>query len=220
MDLDKATVRVGRVGIEVAGHVTYKLYPKSRAGRRTVPPPPFVVKLLRQHKRIVSVGASGRSLPTGTGGPMRRTVFRAWIWRPALVRAGLLGQVAEVGAEALARDLAGPERRRGQQGVSQPAYGPRAGLADGAGRSTLHDLRYSYATWLISGGVPINDVARVMGHEQISTTLDRYTHAFEAGAGRVRDSLADFPLTVEGEEDETPPIQDQTTSLRGTAETA
>ncbi len=31
-------------------------------------------------------------------------------------------------------------------------------------------------TWLVSSGVPINDVSAVMGHEQTSTTLDRYTH--------------------------------------------
>ncbi|MGC5017570.1 hypothetical protein [Micromonospora sp. DT47] len=54
----------------------------------------------------------------------------------------------------------------------------------------------------MSDGVPINDVARVMGHEQISTTLDRYTHAFEAGAEKVRESFAGFPLTLEADEDE------------------
>ncbi|WP_247661756.1 tyrosine-type recombinase/integrase [Micromonospora sp. U21] len=31
--------------------------------------------------------------------------------------------------------------------------------------------------WLVSDGVPINDVAKVMGHEQTSTTLNRYTHS-------------------------------------------
>ncbi|MFG3691174.1 tyrosine-type recombinase/integrase [Micromonospora sp. NPDC047740] len=41
----------------------------------------------------------------------------------------------------------------------------------------FHDLRHSYATWLVSDGVPINDVAKVMGHEQTSTTLNRYTHS-------------------------------------------
>ncbi|MBN1461485.1 MAG: tyrosine-type recombinase/integrase, partial [Armatimonadetes bacterium] len=41
----------------------------------------------------------------------------------------------------------------------------------------FHDLRPSYATWLVSDGVPINDVAKVMGHEQTSTTLNRYTHS-------------------------------------------
>ncbi|MEU5720199.1 tyrosine-type recombinase/integrase [Micromonospora sp. NPDC047738] len=30
---------------------------------------------------------------------------------------------------------------------------------------------------MVSDGVPINDVAKVMGHEQTSTTLNRYTHS-------------------------------------------
>jgi len=38
----------------------------------------------------------------------------------------------------------------------------------------FHELRYSYATCLVSDGVPINVVSRLMGHDQISTTLDRY----------------------------------------------
>ena len=43
-------------------------------------------------------------------------------------------------------------------------------------RLRFHDLRNSYATRLVSDGVPINVVSRLMGHEQISTTLNRYTH--------------------------------------------
>jgi integrase len=45
------------------------------------------------------------------------------------------------------------------------------------GSLRFHDLRHSYATWLISDGVPINGVQRVMGHEQASTTLNMYTDA-------------------------------------------
>jgi integrase len=49
-----------------------------------------------------------------------------------------------------------------------------------ATRTQLHTAtagtRSMYATWLVSAGVPINDVSAVMGHEQTSTTLDRYTH--------------------------------------------
>src|SRR5215212_9016908 len=41
----------------------------------------------------------------------------------------------------------------------------------------FHDLRHSYATWLISDAVPINDVQRVMGHELGSATLNMYTRA-------------------------------------------
>lgn len=39
----------------------------------------------------------------------------------------------------------------------------------------FHDLRHSYATWLVDDGVPINMVQKVMGHERSSTTLDLYT---------------------------------------------
>ncbi|MFI2649248.1 tyrosine-type recombinase/integrase [Micromonospora fulviviridis] len=165
-----ATVRVSRVGVEVAGTVTFKPYPKSRAGRRTVPLPPFVVQALRRHKEIVPVGPSGEVFTNEAGGSMRRTVFRAWIWRPALVRAGLLGKVVQTGPRtwlATWRDRAGnevtgefPNRRVARARVSRQAQG---GLR-------FHDLRHSYATWLVSDGVPLNDVARVMGHEQISTS--------------------------------------------------
>ncbi|RQW92418.1 hypothetical protein DKL51_19055 [Micromonospora globispora] len=205
IDLAKASVRVGRVGIEVAGHVTFKPYPKTRAGRRVVPLPPFVVKLLRAHRELVTPGPAGEVFTNEAGGPLRRTVFRAWIWRPALVRAGLLGKVVQAGPRvwrATWRDRDGnevieefPNRRVARARLSRMA---QAGLR-------FHDLRHSYATWLVSDGVPINDVARVMGHEQISTTLDRYTHAFGAGAEKVRDSFADFPLTFEADEDESGP---------------
>ena len=34
----------------------------------------------------------------------------------------------------------------------------------------------SYASWLITSGVPVPDVQRVMGHERPTTTLMIYTH--------------------------------------------
>jgi integrase len=65
----------------------------------------------------------------------------------------------------------------------------------------FHDLRHSYATWLVTDGVPINVVQRVMGHANASTTLDRYTHAPSNYADAVRaafDDLADETLTFPG----------------------
>ena len=59
----------------------------------------------------------------------------------------------------------------------------------------FHDLRHSYATWLVSDGVPVNLVQQVMGHEQASSTLDRYTHAVTGHGDRLRAAFADFPLT-------------------------
>ncbi|WKU08768.1 tyrosine-type recombinase/integrase [Micromonospora sp. HUAS LYJ1] len=67
----------------------------------------------------------------------------------------------------------------------------RAGLPIGL---RFHDLCHSYATWLVSDGVPINDVAKVMGHEQTSTTLNRYTHSTGERDRRVLASFAAFSL--------------------------
>jgi integrase len=60
----------------------------------------------------------------------------------------------------------------------------------------FHDLRHSYATWLVDDGVPPNMVARVMGHEKITTTLQLYTRRTD-DESRILDALTDEP----GEED-------------------
>ena len=49
-----------------------------------------------------------------------------------------------------------------------------------------HDLRHSYATWLVDDGVPPNMVQRVMGHERSSTTLDLYTRRTDNSARILR----------------------------------
>lgn len=38
----------------------------------------------------------------------------------------------------------------------------------------FHDLRHSYATWLVDDGVPPTTVMRAMGHEKVTTTLELY----------------------------------------------
>ena len=58
----------------------------------------------------------------------------------------------------------------------------------------FHDLRHSYATWLVSDGVPVNDVAKIMGHEQTSTTLNRYTHSTAERDRRVLRSFDAYSL--------------------------
>jgi integrase len=65
----------------------------------------------------------------------------------------------------------------------------------------FHDLRHSYATWLVYDGVPINDAQRLLGHERPSTTLDLYTHYQRELDPRVGDLFADFPLTPDEDDD-------------------
>lgn len=40
----------------------------------------------------------------------------------------------------------------------------------------IHDLRHTHVAWLIARGVPMVVIQRRLGHEQITTTMDRYGH--------------------------------------------
>ncbi|MGL5864515.1 MAG: tyrosine-type recombinase/integrase [Dermatophilaceae bacterium] len=64
----------------------------------------------------------------------------------------------------------------------------QAGIAPGL---RFHDLRHSFATWLVSDGVPVNVVQRLMGHESAVTTLNRYVHAPRDYDDRVRRLFGD-----------------------------
>jgi len=89
-------------------------------------------------------------------------------------------------------DAAGIEWSR-DFGTEREAVAEVARLGHGGLR--FHDLRHSYATWLVSRGVPVNDVVAVMGHEKASTTLNLYTHRSPDRDERVRKALADDLLT-------------------------
>ncbi|HEX6497798.1 MAG TPA: tyrosine-type recombinase/integrase [Micromonosporaceae bacterium] len=196
-------VRVVRVAVEVAGNVTMRPFPKSRSGRRTVPVPPFAADLLKAHQAAFPAGPANEVFTNQASGPLRRTLFRARVWRPALVRAGLLGQVDELGPDkwrATWPDAGGVERCA-EFAAERDAVKHVAKHA--AGGLRFHDLRHSYATWLVSSGVPVNEVARVMGHSRSSTTLNRYTHTLrQSRDDRVRRAFADDSLTP-------PPPEDQ-----------
>ncbi|MET8307742.1 tyrosine-type recombinase/integrase [Micromonospora sp. NPDC005173] len=76
----------------------------------------------------------------------------------------------------------------------------RAGPTHGLG--IVGAREHAYATWLVTDGVPINLVQRVMGHEQASTTLNRYTHTPDDYAARALEAFdgsaaAPLPPTAE-----------------------
>ncbi|MEV4761059.1 tyrosine-type recombinase/integrase [Micromonospora chokoriensis] len=71
----------------------------------------------------------------------------------------------------------------------------------------FHDLRHAYATWLVTDGVPINLVQRVMGHEQASTTLNRYTHTPDDYAARVLEAFDGSAASLLPPTAETQPLE-------------
>ena len=189
VDLDAGRLRVIRTVVEVAGHTRFKGYPKSTAGRRTIPLPGWLVEIIRAHTEQYGYGEADLLFANRVGGAHRRTLFRARQWRPSLVRAGLLGSVTQDGAQWVAAwsDEDG-KRHRVRYASEEAAVAQVARRQFGGLR--YHDLRHSYATWLVDDGVPPNMVQRVMGHERASTTLDLYTRRTD-DAGRILRALND-----------------------------
>ncbi|MFU8873420.1 tyrosine-type recombinase/integrase [Micromonospora sp. SL4-19] len=202
VDLNASTLTVERVVIEVDGHLFDKPYPKSTSSRRTVPLAPFLEHALRRHRELVGHRPDDRVFINYEGGSMLRSNFRRQVWRPSLVRAGLLGEVVILGESrfrAVWPDRMG-EEHSAEYATHREAVAEVAAKA--AGGLRFHDLRHCYATWLVSGGVPINVVQAVMGHEQASTTLNRYTHTpadFYGPVRKVFGSSADDLLTLNGD---------------------
>ncbi|MEV4413550.1 tyrosine-type recombinase/integrase [Catellatospora sp. NPDC049609] len=143
---------------------------------------------------------------TSTATPPRRSNFRRQVWRPALVRAGLLGHLdaAEPSRSAATWHDADNVQHSAVFGSEREAVNHL--VLHAAGGLRFHDLRHSYATWLVSDGVPINVVQRVMGHQNASTTLNLYTHAPDDYERKVRDLFgapADEMLTFDPARPET-----------------
>lgn len=64
----------------------------------------------------------------------------------------------------------------------------------GLGRFRFHDLRHSCASLLLAQGVPPRTIMDILGHSQISLTMDTYSHVMSA---MIRDAadLMDSILT-------------------------
>lgn len=173
VDLDNGVIRVIRTVTEVAGHTEFKPFPKSAAGRRGIPIPTWLALDLREYMRENPRGERGMIFPNEAGGALRRGLFRSRVWRPALVRAGLLGEVAEVDDkfEAVWMDGDGDVYSElfdnHERAVKHVA-------ANEAGGLRFHDLRDCYGTWLADDGVEPHKIAKVMGHEKITTTMQFY----------------------------------------------
>lgn len=59
----------------------------------------------------------------------------------------------------------------------------------------IHDLRHTHVSWLLAAGRPITEISRRLGHESVTTTVDRYGHLLPgAGAGAVAALDAAMPV--------------------------
>ncbi|MYT99967.1 MULTISPECIES: site-specific integrase [unclassified Streptomyces] len=108
----------------------------------------------------------------------RRTVVITW----------RLDRVLRHRAKGLARDallFTGPEGGKWDPGTFRrlrwlPAIELAAEKFGLLKRPRIHDLRHSHASWLIAAKVPLPAVQGRLGHESITTTVDRYGHLLDA----------------------------------------
>ncbi len=56
----------------------------------------------------------------------------------------------------------------------------------------LHSLRHTNATLLIAAGVDLRTVSKRLGHSNMTTTSNVYTHAIKTADERAADTLADI----------------------------
>lgn len=52
-------------------------------------------------------------------------------------------------------------------------------------RPRLHDLRHTHVSWLIAANIPLPAIQARLGHESITTTVDRYGHLVRALDGEI-----------------------------------
>lgn len=143
--------------------------PKSEAGTRSIPMPPFLVNTLREWKlacppRRLGAQDLGLVFPNIEGRAITHADLVIYGLIPTLARAGLVQQAHNAAGDLILNRRGGPTFK---------------------GRYTgTHALRHFYASWLINrkvdGGleVPAKIVQQRMGHSTIVITLDTYGHLF------------------------------------------
>lgn len=163
-DLEAGVVRVSRAWKDSQAKGRYLGAPKTTRSKRTISLPPGLIALLRplveQRGELVFTNRHGNAILQQT--------FHKEVWAPARNLAN--------GRPAF--DIAKDHKphwapnRGGYEWHAEPAApGERIHK-----EPRIHDLRHSHASWLINGGTPLPVIQRRLGHESITTTVDRYGH--------------------------------------------
>jgi len=154
--------------------------PKTTKSRRTIGLPPEVVELLRplvEGRRPTDWVFTNRR-----GGPVQNATFHEQVWDPAVRLAN--GEPAEKPVPKGQRVRRVAPRRNAAGTIIEPS---RTELGK---RPRIHDTRHTCASWLLASRVPISYVQAFLGHESITTTVDRYGHILPDANEAIADALS------------------------------
>lgn len=138
--------------------------PKTGAGRRTISLPPNVAGLLRP--LVDGRRHDAFVFTTVRGKPVRHSEFLSSVWQIAVARATMT-------TDADGNEIP-PDRR-----ITK--------------RPRLHDIRHSYASWMLAGGLNLMELQYRLGHTESRTTIDRYGHLMPGHQDRAA-ALAEIAL--------------------------
>lgn len=163
VDLEAATVTVHRAWKR--GRIVG--VPKTSKSLRTVSLAPETVDVLKP----LVVGRPGDAwlFVNMRDRPVQNATFHEQVWDPAVRLAN--GQ----------HEQAPPKKKGGRVRRVAPRLNAAGKRIEPAkvplGKwPRVHDARHTNASWLLGAGVPINYVQAHLGHESITTTVDRYGH--------------------------------------------
>lgn len=112
---------------------------------------------------------------------------------PMVAIDALLDQRKRLLAEGLAScELVFPNRRGkhlNAEGFMRHHFKPLLKRASLSSKVRIHDLRHSFATIALSRGVPVKVISEMMGHSNITTTLQTYSHVLPSMSRGAADAL-------------------------------
>ena len=136
--------------------------PKSQAAVRKVRIPPFLVDMLASH--LARTGNKHVFLGD-EGSYWRRSNHSRRHWRPALVRAGLIGSVRGEDKTWIAKWQDDNRVEQSATYTSEHKAVMAVARNDKSPSMHFHDLRHTHKTWLIEDGVPEIAQAKRLGHK-------------------------------------------------------
>lgn len=154
VDLRSKSIRVRQAWKKSAAGKRDLGAPKTKRSNRTVAIPPEVIAAITP---LVRARGSKEFLFTSKSGtPILNATFWRNVWGPAV--------------QDFAGDEVCIEHDKGGRKV-------RVVTSRGPGKHPrVHDLRHTHVSWAISAGISLPVIQRQLGHESVTTTVDRYGH--------------------------------------------